>query len=468
MSIMREGLNTWIKKFQPPVAIMGDDTGGGTICDYMPESTTMAMEDIAKEAQHHRISKDILDADGNVIGHNIDVVSVEAGAPIEKDLSLGIKSYGTKHNVAIIRDDNTVGTYHAHVASQDVKPSKTDITTAMTFNDSVFCIGTHMPLTGTKIKCYTPHEPQWSDLRKRLVKWQDTLNELNKRAVDTAGFYGKTYRTKSGNPKRITLRNLFRQLANPQIINEIRAPGVSLEQLEQDALNKERDVDLQESVTNKNGDDLLVAQAKRDNAVRAYEIAQMTYSTDVTKQLKHQLGEITDALADLRKSLRRAKKEDTVASLQEQIDELVPQWRDMQQKYNDAMELSNAPEITVTRRNLQEAESEVSNLTDKLNINNQQLAEARTVAALARKKYEMAKSSNIETGVTEAQNVLKELDELEGRRLSLVSELEEESDLSAYPHESRPKQLIFDDCKLLWEGIYIDEEAGIREIFNEL
>ncbi|MBA7666587.1 hypothetical protein ES703_74668 [subsurface metagenome] len=86
---------------------------------------------------------------------------------------------GTRERVAIPRPEGTIGTYHTHPFGSPF-PSPIDIFEATKYNDKIMCIGsTGVP--GTKIQCFTPREPKWSEIQFKFRLLVDDIKDYNKK-----------------------------------------------------------------------------------------------------------------------------------------------------------------------------------------------------------------------------------------------------------------------------------------------
>jgi len=141
MSIMRQSLKNWLK---PNISIMCQ----GTVCDTLPEETRNKMVKITM--------------DSGLSGR-------EMGAPIDTGYALGKVTHGTYDTVPIIRNPDTIGTFHTHTRGHEIetRPSTKDVTEMITHNDKIMCIG-YSGKIGQKIQCFTPLEPAWSRIKTKI------------------------------------------------------------------------------------------------------------------------------------------------------------------------------------------------------------------------------------------------------------------------------------------------------------
>jgi len=129
-----------------------------TVCAAFPEHTRAAMIDISTR------STDKLR---------------EMGAPITHDYTLGKVITGTRERVPIPRPAGTIGTYHTHPYGW-ARPSTYDALDTIFKDDEVMCIGASGKI-GTKIACFTPKEPKWSELKEEFKELDKDIAIFNKK-----------------------------------------------------------------------------------------------------------------------------------------------------------------------------------------------------------------------------------------------------------------------------------------------
>jgi len=172
MSVIGQALNNWLQR--QGTSIMRQEA---MVCEAFPPHTKDAMIDISiKSADKER----------------------EMGAPITGDYTLGKVLTGTRTRVPIPRPTGTIGTYHTHPFGW-AHPSSYDMLDAMNKDDKVMCVGASGK-PGTKIKCFTPKDPKWSELRYKLRLLSDDINDFNNRV-------GAKYRQRG-----IDLRKLLKEV----------------------------------------------------------------------------------------------------------------------------------------------------------------------------------------------------------------------------------------------------------------
>lgn len=197
MSVVGQALNSWLQR--QGASVLKQEA---TVCDRFPDHTRGAMISIStKSALKER----------------------EMGAPVTHDYTLGSIITGTMERVPIPRPEGTIGTYHTHPFGW-ARPSTYDILDAMRKDDKVMCIGASGKI-GTKIACFEPKEPKWSELRFKSRLLADDINDFNKKV-------GVKYRQRG-----IDLRKLLKEV-RPEYLEE----GVLLERRRQklvDELDKQ-------------------------------------------------------------------------------------------------------------------------------------------------------------------------------------------------------------------------------------
>jgi len=120
------------------------------------------------------------------------VTELEIGMPIQANFSLGEQVTGGEQHVEILRDDDTIGTFHTHHHGF-CKPSAYDLMDALTHGDVVTCVGAS-GMIGTKVACFTPKQPEWDDLRAKLDWLQTRIDLFN-------AIMRKKYRETKTNPE---------------------------------------------------------------------------------------------------------------------------------------------------------------------------------------------------------------------------------------------------------------------------
>ncbi|MBU0778172.1 hypothetical protein KKF82_07930 [Patescibacteria group bacterium] len=185
-------------EFVTPPPTIPPPTPKPTICSRFPPNTREQMIAISIDSAHEL---------------------KEMGASINDDYVLGKVITGTRERVPIPRPAGTMGTYHTHPFGW-ARPSIYDALDAISRNDKVMCIGATGKI-GTKIKCFAPKEPKWSELRDELQELDKNIALFNKRI--------------SGKFKErgIRLRQLLR-VVEPDSHEE----GVMLEHKRQELLDK--------------------------------------------------------------------------------------------------------------------------------------------------------------------------------------------------------------------------------------
>lgn len=192
MSIVGNRLQVWLGRQN--VSIMRQ----ATMCDAIPSHTRESMISIAIDSAHK---------------------NREMGAPLTHDYTLGKVITGTETRVPIPRPEGTIGTYHTHPFGW-ARPSPYDALDTLFHNDKVMCIGASGKI-GAKIKCFTPKEPKWSELKEEFYELDKTIAIFNMRV-------GGKFKERG-----IRLRNLLK-VADPGYHNE----GVILERKRQELLDK--------------------------------------------------------------------------------------------------------------------------------------------------------------------------------------------------------------------------------------
>ena len=149
-SEMRQALDNWLQR--QGASVMRQEM---LVCDAIPPHTKDAMINIStKSAAKER----------------------EMGAPITQDYTLGNVLTGTMEQVPVPRPAGTIGTYHTHPFGW-AKPSTYDMLEALNKDDKIMCIGASGKI-GTKIACFTPKEPKWSELGYKSRLLADDINHV--------------------------------------------------------------------------------------------------------------------------------------------------------------------------------------------------------------------------------------------------------------------------------------------------
>lgn len=541
MSIMREAFERW----QPKIAEFDDVAVayrpkkkvdipiGYTICDYLPDDTTSKMKDLPYESYFHKTHKQIPVYKVNpqtgkreIVDYTeeVEISPVEAGASIDKDLKLGPVTYGDPQHVGIIRTEGDVGTYHVHHRSQSVKPSSVDIQTMMRFKDEIMCIGNYQEMIGTRIKCYTPHEPEFSDLKDSIDTWTDDWYDWNSRAIDFMNQRGQMIEFETAKGKKIkswqTLNPLIAKVFTKSIqwqsvlrdyiqsLSLPLPPTETIEQLEMAVFDAEISTDNAVKSVHQTEDDLELAKLTLENLQKQFNDMILTGETGTGQS--DQIIALHNAEAALRLAntdLNRAQT--SYIKTKERYDEdirIAQSARSPNQEAIDKLEKSKNKALSMVERGfdkakanvrlaqekydatktrydnfinyiglesyadlkmrLDEATDNVQNLSDKLYVNQKLASEASNKSAMALEKLTQALSP--EHKVTEehktAERLIVELDTLELRRRELRAEMERQSRMLGYYPEQRQDQPVFDDCNLFGEHILSTEHQVMEPL----
>jgi len=157
MSLIGQSLNNWLQRQNTSVLRQE-----ATVCEAIPPRTREAMINISvNSAWKER----------------------EMGAAITHDYTLGKVMTGTRWTVPVPRPESTIGTYHTHPFGW-ARPSLYDLLDSLRYSDKIMCIGaTGKP--GTKIQCFTPKEPRWSELRDKVIELFKDIMAFNKKVSAT-------------------------------------------------------------------------------------------------------------------------------------------------------------------------------------------------------------------------------------------------------------------------------------------
>ena len=149
---------------EPPLVVIPEPVklgGKSPVCDAMPPQTTTQMMILSEKSTEN---------------------GGEFGGALGPDMQLSNIMEGTGVEVGIPRSADTIGTFHCHPFGNP-NPSVADIQDIMTHNDKIMCIGsTGKP--GTKIKCFTPNEPAFTQLRQEYNELVNDIVKFNKKVKD--------------------------------------------------------------------------------------------------------------------------------------------------------------------------------------------------------------------------------------------------------------------------------------------
>ena len=162
MSTISNALNKWLQR-QQNISVMRQEV---SVCEMLPPATKDKMINISEASAMYP-------------GEYKPEKVRERGAPITQDYTLGDVKIGTRDRVAIPRPPGTLGTYHTHPWGSPF-PSHLDTVDAMDKDDKLMCIGA-TGKAGTKIQCFTPNKPKWSDLQYKFRLLADDIKDYNKR-----------------------------------------------------------------------------------------------------------------------------------------------------------------------------------------------------------------------------------------------------------------------------------------------
>lgn len=243
-SVMGQSLNNWLQKYD--TSVMRQNMA---ICNYFPEHTKDAMIGISESS-------------ANILR--------EKGAPITQDYTLGKVLTGTRNRVLIPRPPGTIGSFHTHPMGW-TRPSPYDLLDALERNDKVMCIGASGKI-GTKIACYTPKDPRWSELRGEFASLAGSINEFNKGI-------GRRYK-----PKGLKLRKLLDRVGKTDYVAAVQA--MSIQEIEED-------VEQTEEIVRAAEEGALAADSRirdADNALKTAEAElEGTLTEEQTKEAEFKL-----------------------------------------------------------------------------------------------------------------------------------------------------------------------------------
>lgn len=157
MSLIGQALDKWLQRQNTSMFMQA------TICEMFPPKIREQMITISTDSAQRTIRGE---PDPR-----------EMGAAITQDYTLGNIITGTLDRVPIPRPAGSIGTFHTHPFGW-AKPSITDALEALARNDKVSCIGATGKI-GTKIACFTPKEPRWSELKDEFDKLDKDIAMFN-------------------------------------------------------------------------------------------------------------------------------------------------------------------------------------------------------------------------------------------------------------------------------------------------
>ncbi|MBU1374296.1 MAG: hypothetical protein KJ820_16330 [Bacteroidetes bacterium] len=237
-----------LKELKAPTSKPKPEKGGQSpVCAIIPEDTRNQMIKMVRESYDE---------------------GSEMGMAIRNGFELGPESTGSERDVTIIRPPDTIGTYHTHVHSSGiVQPGHQDILESLDKQDSVLCVGSYLPMSGTKINCFTPVEPLWSEYNQRM---SGLLGDLRDYYQDARSRYDVRKRK----IRALSLKKLLKYIADPSYlayVGSLRPQDMTL-LLTESALKLERANKLEDAVITANQkakqakDNLYIAQRDFDAA----------------------------------------------------------------------------------------------------------------------------------------------------------------------------------------------------------
>lgn len=149
------------------------------VCEAMPGYVTNQMIDLSEKST--RI--------GTEFGAVVNLDRTQYGGAFLPDMSLTNIIEGNNLGVEIPRSENTEGTFHTHPFG-DPNPSAGDLQDMMIHNDKLMCIGA-TGKAGTKIKCFSPNEPVFTQLKDEFAQLATDIGEFNTRAEEFLAPGGK-------------------------------------------------------------------------------------------------------------------------------------------------------------------------------------------------------------------------------------------------------------------------------------